>query len=158
MSGRHPIRPIFELRRRRRPEVCVRPSREETVARYSLSIAARSLGAGGPPRDRLSRTIRWMQPHPPLPDAARMNDEQKPTRYEVHLRGVLSDAMVDAFPELRARRSDHETVLVGALPDQAALHGVIGRIEALGLELLEVRRVGSRDAEPADADQDRPTG
>jgi hypothetical protein len=30
-------------------------------------------------------------------------------------------------------------VLTGALPDQAALFGVLGHIEALGLELLEVR-------------------
>jgi hypothetical protein len=32
-------------------------------------------------------------------------------------------------------------VLTGALCDQAALHGVLAEIEALGLELLEVRRL-----------------
>ena len=36
-----------------------------------------------------------------------------------------------------------QMVLVGPLPDQAALHGVLAWIEALGLELLEVRRLGS---------------
>jgi hypothetical protein len=73
-----------------------------------------------------------------------MEDEQKRTRYEIHLRGFLSDALIGAFPELRARRGPHETVLVGELADQAALHGAIGRVEALGLELLEVRRVDRR--------------
>jgi hypothetical protein len=33
-------------------------------------------------------------------------------------------------------------VLSGALADQAALYGVLTQIEALGLELLEVRRAG----------------
>ena len=35
------------------------------------------------------------------------------------------------------------TVLTGTLPDQAALYGALAQIEALGLELLEVRRLGS---------------
>jgi len=34
-----------------------------------------------------------------------------------------------------------DTVLTGPLPDRAALHGVLAEIEALGLELLEVRRL-----------------
>ena len=34
-----------------------------------------------------------------------------------------------------------ETVLHGDIADQAALHGVIDRIQALGLELIEVRRL-----------------
>jgi hypothetical protein len=34
-------------------------------------------------------------------------------------------------------------VLAGALADQAALCGVIAQIEALGLELIEVRRTQS---------------
>ena len=40
-----------------------------------------------------------------------------------------------------ARVHGRETVLTGTLPDQAALFGVLSYIEALGLELLEVRRV-----------------
>jgi hypothetical protein len=35
-------------------------------------------------------------------------------------------------------------VLTGALPDQAALCGVLAEIEDLGLGLLEVRRVPPR--------------
>jgi hypothetical protein len=46
-----------------------------------------------------------------------------------------------AFPALQARVSGGDTVLTGPLPDRAALHGVLAEIEALGLELLEVRRL-----------------
>jgi hypothetical protein len=37
--------------------------------------------------------------------------------------------------------SGGDTVLTGSLPDRAALYGVLAEIEALGLELLEVRRL-----------------
>ena len=69
-----------------------------------------------------------------------MDDHKHPTSYQINVRGQLSDRLLSAFPELRARTRDHETLLTGALPDQSALHGVLARIEALGLELLEVRR------------------
>jgi hypothetical protein len=36
-----------------------------------------------------------------------------------------------------------ETLLRGALEDRSALYGVLAQMEALGLELIEVRRVGS---------------
>jgi hypothetical protein len=49
--------------------------------------------------------------------------------------------MRGAFPSLQARPSGGDTVLTGPLPDRAALHGVLAEIEALGLELLEVRRL-----------------
>jgi len=61
--------------------------------------------------------------------------------YEIHVRGLLGETLLCAFPGLRARANGTETVLTGALPDQAALFGVLGHIEALGLQLLEVRRV-----------------
>ncbi len=44
------------------------------------------------------------------------------------------------FPALQAETRGQDTLLQGIV-DQAALHGVLARIEALGLELLEVRRL-----------------
>jgi hypothetical protein len=61
--------------------------------------------------------------------------------YEFWLRGHLGETMLSAFPDLRARVAGHDTVLRGTLRDQAALHGVLAEIEALGLELLELRRL-----------------
>ncbi|MFI1920379.1 hypothetical protein [Nocardia sp. NPDC020380] len=64
--------------------------------------------------------------------------------YRIRVRGRLGEMLLGAFPDLRAESSGAETVLAGTLPDQAALHGVLSRIEALGLELLEVRRSADR--------------
>ena len=58
--------------------------------------------------------------------------------YQIRVRGRLSGPMLGAFPELRAQVQGAETLLAGQLPDQAALFGVLARIEALGLELLEI--------------------
>jgi hypothetical protein len=73
-----------------------------------------------------------------------MDNNRTTTQYEVRVRGLLSDRLLSAFPEMHARIHDHETVLTGEMPDQSALHGVLGRIEALGLELIEVRRARPR--------------
>jgi len=58
--------------------------------------------------------------------------------YQVRVRGRLSETILVAFPDLRVLMLGPETVLAGELPDQAALFGVLNRIEELGLELLEV--------------------
>ena len=82
-----------------------------------------------------------------------MSHDPATTRYEIRIRGTMSDRLLSAFPEMQARAHHRETVLSGALPDQAALHGVLGRIEALGLDLLEVHRpkgTGPAPIAPAD--------
>ena len=61
-------------------------------------------------------------------------------RYEIRIRGELSETVLGAFPDLHIEPVHAETVLVGALPDQAALHAVLAQVEALGLELIELRR------------------
>jgi hypothetical protein len=61
---------------------------------------------------------------------------------EFRIRGRLGKSLLVAFPYLRAEASGPETVLTGLLPDEAALYGVLAQIEALGLQLLEFRRVG----------------
>jgi hypothetical protein len=64
-------------------------------------------------------------------------------QYEIVVRGLLSETLLAAFPRLRAEAQEPETVLAGTLADQAALYGVLAQIEALGLELIEVRRTHS---------------
>ena len=85
-----------------------------------------------------------------------MDDHTNPTPFEIHVRGQLSDRLLSAFPEMQARTRDHETLLTGALPDQSALHGVLARIEALGLELLEVRRARTQHGTVKEADAPGP--
>ena len=69
--------------------------------------------------------------------------DTSPVRCEIVVRGLLSETLLAAFPTLSAEAQGAETVLAGALADQAALYGVLAQIEALGLELIEVRRTRS---------------
>ena len=80
--------------------------------------------------------------HPAGHDGVPVDEHREPTRYVIRVRGILGDRLLTAFPELRSRMDRGDTLLAGSLPDRAALHGVLARIEALGLELLEVRRPG----------------
>ena len=67
-------------------------------------------------------------------------------RYEIRIRGRLGEKVAKRFEGFDMKVEPVETVLRGPVQDQAALHGVLERIESLGLELLEVRRV--EDAGP----------
>jgi hypothetical protein len=75
----------------------------------------------------------------------RQRDPQPPAGYEIRVRGHLGAMMRRAFPALHAETRDGDTLLRGAVADQAALHGVLAQVEALGLELLEVRRLPASD-------------
>jgi hypothetical protein len=61
--------------------------------------------------------------------------------YKIHVKGHLSAQWADWFNEMEmSQTSDGGTCLSGLLTDQAALHGVLGRIRDLGLELISVER------------------
>ena len=62
-------------------------------------------------------------------------------RYRFCVRGRLGETIRSAFPALQAQASGGDTVLTGPLPGRAGLYRVLAQIEALGLELLEVRRL-----------------
>jgi hypothetical protein len=68
-------------------------------------------------------------------------DQNHNVIYEFRIRGHLGDRMLGAFDGLQAETNGQDTLLRGAVQDQAALHGVLAQIEALGLELVEVRRL-----------------
>ena len=70
-----------------------------------------------------------------------------PPSYQIRVRGHLGATMRRAFPALHAETRGQDTLLRG-VPDQAALHGVLARIEALGLELLEVSRLAGEPTSP----------
>jgi hypothetical protein len=66
--------------------------------------------------------------------------------------------MANAFPPLTARAVDGTTVMTGSLPDQAALFGVLGQVEAFGLELLGVRVIrGNGQKTPLEGRNDTPS-
>jgi hypothetical protein len=61
-------------------------------------------------------------------------------RYVIRINGHLGPTLLSAFPAMTGRRQGPETVLSGVL-DRPGLHGVLAEIEALGLDLLEVRQL-----------------
>ncbi len=63
-----------------------------------------------------------------------------PARYVIRINGHLGATVLSAFPALASRRNGAHTVLTGVL-DPSALYGVLAEIEALGLDLLEVRQL-----------------
>ncbi len=63
------------------------------------------------------------------------------SRYEIRVKGKLNSSLRTAFDGMTAQVEPVETVLSGVLEDQAALYGVLEHVHALGLELVEVRRV-----------------
>jgi hypothetical protein len=50
--------------------------------------------------------------------------------------------LLDELEHVTAVEVPAETVLRGVLPDQSALFGMLARLQDLGLELIEVRRLG----------------
>ena len=62
--------------------------------------------------------------------------------YQIKVNGKLDSKWKDWFDGFAiVPQLDDETLLVGAVTDQAALHGLLAKIRDLGLSLLSVNRV-----------------
>jgi hypothetical protein len=62
--------------------------------------------------------------------------------YEIRVKGVLDSRWSAWFDGLRVAGDDRgETVLVGPVTDQAALHGLLAKVRDLGLPLRSVRQL-----------------
>jgi hypothetical protein len=64
-----------------------------------------------------------------------------PGLYTIRIRGRLGVTALSAFPTMVSELKGSETVLTGLLEDRSAVFGVLGQIEALGLDLLELRQI-----------------
>ena len=66
-----------------------------------------------------------------------------PGLYTIRIKGRLGATALSALPSMVCELKGSETVLTGLLEDRSAVFGVLAQIEALGLELLELRQIRS---------------
>jgi hypothetical protein len=82
---------------------------------------------------------------PPTPVQAAPNggENDVSAEYRFRVAGRLTPRVLQVLEPLAAGETATDTVLVGQVADRAALHGFIARIEALDLELVELKRLPS---------------
>lgn len=64
--------------------------------------------------------------------------------YEIRIAGIVPPEALLDFDQLTASVEPVETVLHGPLPDQAALHGLLARLETFGAHVVEIRLLRQR--------------
>jgi hypothetical protein len=75
-------------------------------------------------------------------------DKDQPMVYQIRIQGHLSHQWTDWFDGLSIRlEEDGDTLLMGTVIDQAALHGLLKKVRDLGMPLLSVNRVGPGQAD-----------
>ncbi len=68
----------------------------------------------------------------------------QPRQYEFRIWGRLSPTAQAAFLGMEVAEIPPQTVISGSVPDESALHGVLGLIQSLGLHVLSVRQIDAR--------------
>ena len=115
------------------------------LARITTSITARGdVPSPGPlvPSDHATRRGGMSGQHAPA------DGRRESGCYEIRLRGHLDGRWAAWFEGLSlAHASDGTTVIRGPVEDQAALHGLLGKVRDLGLPLVSVTRVGPDQAD-----------
>ena len=66
--------------------------------------------------------------------------------YRLVVRGELDARFAYLFEGMQLERSEGTTLIFGRVRDQAQLHGLIERIEELGLELISVQQVDTGES------------
>jgi hypothetical protein len=105
----------------------------------------------GCPHDHLGGLVATRPPYSPIPGEATSppvvgKSRSVATSYEIRIRGKVGSSTLASFEDMEAAIQPAETVLRGEVTDQAQLHGLLERIQLLGLELIEIRRVSPTEA------------
>jgi hypothetical protein len=61
--------------------------------------------------------------------------------YEIRIKGRVSNAQLLAFEGMTVTVEPVETVVYGPLADQEAVHELMVKLQSLGLEIVELRRL-----------------
>ena len=62
--------------------------------------------------------------------------------YEIRVAGTVPPEALADYQDISSAEASVETVLSGPLADQAALQGLLARLDLFGVEVIEVRRRG----------------
>ena len=65
---------------------------------------------------------------------------EMPTFYQIRVKGSLDESWSDWFGGFTVTWQNGETILDGQVIDQAALHGILAKINDLGLAIISVER------------------
>lgn len=76
--------------------------------------------------------------------------------YEIRIKGRVGDSVLLLFEGLTATTEPVETVLYGPIPDQETLHELLGKLQSLGLEVTEFRRLPGEDFDAGPRQRPRP--
>ena len=79
-----------------------------------------------------------------------------PSLYTIRIKGRLGVTALSAFPTMQSEVKRGDTVLIGLLEDRSAVFGALAQIEALGLDLLELRQIRARPKSPGSGDDRSP--
>ncbi len=66
---------------------------------------------------------------------------EKRTTYKIRVKGCLDSTWSDWFDGFSITSFENESILIGSVPDQAALLGILAKINDLGLKLILINEV-----------------
>jgi hypothetical protein len=76
-----------------------------------------------------------------------VHEFDRSTPYQIRLKGVLDSSWSDWFDGFTITLQGDETLLAGIVPDQSALHGILAKINDLGLPIVSIEKISQTGKE-----------
>ena len=79
---------------------------------------------------------------------------RQPKIYQIRIKGRLDSEWSDWFEGLAVTQAEGgDTLLIGPVADDAALHGLLKKVRDLGMPLISVNRIEAGHVDAAGAEQ-----
>jgi hypothetical protein len=69
------------------------------------------------------------------------NEFDQPAAYQIRLKGILDSSWSDWFDGFNINQQNGETLLEGSVSDQAALYGILAKVNELRLTIVSVVKI-----------------